>query len=171
MARHLRREEQESEGRGQRPRGQLSQLWEPGPSAHSQPRHPRPRRRLPAELAWEGRHRSASAPQARPGWTRQDRVPGALDASTRPVCTAAARRQCLGEGGCRLITGGGPSRGLHRSGHPAAPLADRGSFWRRATRRAGDARISGSNWAGRRRGTSAPRGCGGRSSPQLGLSV
>lgn len=62
-------------------------------------------------------------------------------------------------------------RGGHRSRRPAARIEDTGVYWRRASHRAGEAGINGSNWAGRRRGTSAPRGCRGPGSLQLGLSV
>lgn len=105
--------------------------------------------------------------------TREDPGPGTRDASTGFGAQPPLGGSGVAEGGRPIDRrrGPGPGRGRHRSGSPAAPLADGGASWQHAPHRAGDAGISGSNWAGRRRGTSAPRGCRGPSLPQLGLSV
>lgn len=135
---------------------------------------PRPGSHTP--LSWPGQrgHRPASANRraaapsrrARPGRTREPAkagVPGALDASTR-LPARGVRGAAGGDGQARSpIDRGGPlGAGRHRSCRPAALTDNRGVSWRRASHPAGEAGISGSNWAGRRRGTSAPRGCRAR---------
>ncbi|XP_022410901.1 uncharacterized protein C10orf95-like [Delphinapterus leucas] len=130
----------------------------PRPAAHTRTARGLPQ--SPTELARGGAAPRGLCPtgQQHP-FPRRPRGP-AKAATHRPVSRLGDRPRA-----------GASGQGCHRSRSSAARIEDGGVSWRRAPHRAGETGINGNNWAGRRRGTSPPRGCRGPGSQQLGLSV